>query len=478
MRLRSLAAVTFVVLFAAILTLLLGFVFRDPLQLLGDNHAWSAQIVLPPPAHAQFGKPFQTGTLLRVVNFKGNGVRDATVTMTIGRVRAPMLGLDIDCTTLEPTLLNLQYRFVCDAGITGDQAKSGSAGFALINNTVISTGLVGTYNLSFTAESVSTHAIVTMQSNVLAVQLIGQAVPSSIAAGEIVEFTVQAVAEDGTPAEGRRLVIVASSFSPGDLESLGISYVPDYRSDKFGIIENLGDVQTNESGMAHVRMRWKAANYAYQYPILICERAVLPLYPSFSQPTMITTNVSKVVVVREPPSRVEEKVPFSAVVGVYDADGKPLQGKYVMAQISLFAGAREAPYLPVPRANPAEEALPRPVQRLRQGWSGPLRQPDLQPGGTRRTLSIHLLLRWRGIERVQHDRRRLCSAYGDSHLGNGGHRHCGGPSHHLASVSLRFGQGGTPVEGKNHIGLPVRRVQREPGGHSGRITGQRNSHFL
>jgi hypothetical protein len=24
-----------------------------------------------------------------------------------------------DCTTLEPTLLNLQYRFVCDAGITG-----------------------------------------------------------------------------------------------------------------------------------------------------------------------------------------------------------------------------------------------------------------------------------------------------------------------------------------------------------------------
>ncbi len=135
--------------------------------------------------------------------------------------------------------------------------------------------------------------------------------------------------------------------------------------------------------MAHVRMRWKAANYAYQYPILICERAVLPLYPSFAQPTMITTNgpysaplriehsgvllthfrlvrpVSKVVVVREPPSRVEEKVrpsrrvcllyivcshvilctlqvPFSAVVGVYDADGKPLEGKYVMAQISLF----------------------------------------------------------------------------------------------------------------------------------------------
>jgi hypothetical protein len=42
--------------------------------------------------------------------------------------------------------------------------------------------------------------------------------------------------------------------------------------------------------MAHVRMRWKAANYAYQYPILICERAVLPLYPSFAQPTMITTN--------------------------------------------------------------------------------------------------------------------------------------------------------------------------------------------
>ncbi len=108
------------------------------------------------------------------------------------------------------------------AGCAGDQAKSGSAGFALINNTVISTGLVGTYNLSFTAESVSTHAIVTMQSNgtinrhvtpqipslerhrmvgltpllwlfiaVLAVQLIGQAVPSSIAAGEIVEFTVQ-----------------------------------------------------------------------------------------------------------------------------------------------------------------------------------------------------------------------------------------------------------------------------------------------
>jgi hypothetical protein len=35
----------------------------------------------------------------------------------------------------------------------------------LINNSVISTGLVGTYNLSFTAESVSTHAIVTMQSN-------------------------------------------------------------------------------------------------------------------------------------------------------------------------------------------------------------------------------------------------------------------------------------------------------------------------
>lgn len=92
-RLRSLAAVTFVVLFAAILTLLLGFgthalapartlsarahspllsrrvrgnvVFRDPLQLLGDNHAWSAQIVLPPPAHAQFGKPFQTGALVR-----------------------------------------------------------------------------------------------------------------------------------------------------------------------------------------------------------------------------------------------------------------------------------------------------------------------------------------------------------------------------------------------------------------------------
>ena len=29
-------------------------------------------------------------------------------------------------------------------------------------------------------------------------------------------------------------------------------------------------------------------------------------------------------------------MPFSAVVGVYDADGKPLQGKYVMAQISLF----------------------------------------------------------------------------------------------------------------------------------------------
>ncbi len=84
--------------------------------------------------------------------------------------------------------------------------------------------------------------------------------------------------------------------------------------------------------MAHVRMRWKAANYVYQYPILICERAVLPLYPSFAQPTVITTNgtyrdplriehsgvlltpsrlvrpVSKVVVVREPPSRVEEKV--------------------------------------------------------------------------------------------------------------------------------------------------------------------------
>jgi hypothetical protein len=29
--------------------------------------------------------------------------------------------------------------------------------------------------------------------------------------------------------------MVASSFSPGDLESLGISYVPDYRSDKFGM---------------------------------------------------------------------------------------------------------------------------------------------------------------------------------------------------------------------------------------------------
>jgi hypothetical protein len=57
-----------------------------------------------------------------------------------------------------------------------------------------------------------------------------------------------------------------------------------------GIIENLGDIRTNQSGMADVRMRWKAANYAYQYPVLICERAMLPLFPSFAQPTKVITN--------------------------------------------------------------------------------------------------------------------------------------------------------------------------------------------
>jgi hypothetical protein len=39
-------------------------VFRDPLQLLGDNHVWSTEIVLPPPVHARFGVPFKTSTLV------------------------------------------------------------------------------------------------------------------------------------------------------------------------------------------------------------------------------------------------------------------------------------------------------------------------------------------------------------------------------------------------------------------------------
>jgi hypothetical protein len=34
-------------------------------------------------------------TQVRVVNFKGNGVKDATVRAAIGRVRAPIFGLDI-----------------------------------------------------------------------------------------------------------------------------------------------------------------------------------------------------------------------------------------------------------------------------------------------------------------------------------------------------------------------------------------------
>jgi hypothetical protein len=44
----------------------------------------------------------------------------------------------------------------------------------------------------------------------------------------------QVLTEEGLPAEGRQIVMVATSISPGDLESMGISYIPDYRSDKFG----------------------------------------------------------------------------------------------------------------------------------------------------------------------------------------------------------------------------------------------------
>jgi hypothetical protein len=54
---------------------------------------------------------------------------------------------------------------MCCGSWAGGEGTSGSAGFALINNTVISTGLIGTYNISFTSEFVATHSIVTMDSD-------------------------------------------------------------------------------------------------------------------------------------------------------------------------------------------------------------------------------------------------------------------------------------------------------------------------
>jgi hypothetical protein len=149
--------------------------------------------------------------------------------------------------------------------LSGDYVKSGSAGFALVNHTVITTGVVGTYNLSFTAGTVSTYSVVSMHSNgnpghqshllnfmmgghylqfntpdnwyvnvpVLSVSLVGQ-VPRSVAVGEEIQFGVQVFDEEGLPAEGRPIVLLAVSVSPGDLENQGVAYVPDYRSDKFG----------------------------------------------------------------------------------------------------------------------------------------------------------------------------------------------------------------------------------------------------
>lgn len=53
---------------------------------------------------------------------------------------------------------------MCDANLTENTSESGSAGFAALSETIIQSGVAGSYNLSITSESVTSYATVTMES--------------------------------------------------------------------------------------------------------------------------------------------------------------------------------------------------------------------------------------------------------------------------------------------------------------------------